>query len=163
MQLQNENHIRPTTPEDIEPLVSLTEATGMFKPLEIQALREVLDDYFDSNQENGHRCVTAEEQGEIVGFTYFAPTAMTEGSWHLWWIVVRKETQGSGVGKRLLRHFEDEVARNSGRRIFVETGSLPHYDPTRQFYLKTGYEQHAILKDYYAAGDSMIVFRKEIM
>jgi hypothetical protein len=26
--------------------------------------------------------------------------------------------------------------------------------------VKNNYEKHAILKDYYAAGDSMVVFRK---
>jgi ribosomal protein S18 acetylase RimI-like enzyme len=33
---------------------------------------------------------------------------------------------------------------------------------TRQFYRKHGYEQHAILKDYYAENDSMIIFRKAL-
>ena len=44
--------------------------------------------------------------------------------------------------------------------LFIETSSLPMYEPTRRFYLKHGYEQHALLKDFYAAGDSMVVFRK---
>ena len=34
----------------------------------------------------------------------------------------------------------------------METGSLPHYELTRQFYCKHGYEQHALLKDFYASG-----------
>ena len=55
------------------------------------------------------------------------------------------------------------VRRQGGRVLFIETGSLPHYELTRRFYLKHGYEQHAVLKDFYAAGESMIVFRKEFV
>jgi ribosomal protein S18 acetylase RimI-like enzyme len=44
----------------------------------------------------------------------------------------------------------------------IETSSLPHYGLTRKFYLKHGYEQTAILKDYYADGDDMVVFRKRM-
>jgi GNAT superfamily N-acetyltransferase len=154
--------IRPTIPEDAEPLIALTRDTAMFKPLEIQALREVLDDYFATNQAEGHVSVTSERDGRVVGFAYYAPAAMTEGTWHLWWIVVCKERQGGGVGRELLEHLEKDIRGRQGRVLFIETGSLPHYEPTREFYVKNGYEKHALLKDFYAAGDSMVVFRKEL-
>lgn len=154
--------IRPTNPADIEGLVALTEATGVFKPLEIVALREVLDDYFASNRDLGHLCVSDERAGALAGFAYYAPAAMTVGTWHLWWIAVRTDRQGSGVGRDLLEFLEQDIRRRQGRVLFIETGSLPHYEPTRRFYLKNGYEQHAVLKDFYARGDSQVVFRKEL-
>ena len=46
--------------------------------------------------------------------------------------------------------------------MFIETSSLPHSELTRKFYRKSGYEQHALLEDFYAAGDSMVVFRKAL-
>ncbi len=155
--------LRPTLPTDTDVLVALTETTGLFKPLEIVALREVLDDYHATNQADGHVALTLEEAGEILGFVYYAPAEMTEGTWQLWWIAVRKDQQGRGAGTRLLRHVEDDIRdRHNGRVLFIETGSLPIYDLTRAFYIKNGYEQHAILKDFYAAGDSMVVFRKAL-
>lgn len=154
--------IRATRLEDTETLVKLTRATGVFKPLEIQALREVLDDFFETNHREGHLCVTSEREGDIVGFAYYAPAAMTVGTWHLWWIAVRKERQGSGIGRDLLRHVEEDIRARKGRVLFIETGSLPQYEPTRRFYLKSGYEQHAMLKDFYAEEDSMIIFRKAL-
>lgn len=156
------NTIHPTTPEQTDTLVALTEATGLFKPIEVQALREVLDDYHAANRDYGHRCVTLVEDGELLGFAYYAPAAMTDRTWHLWWIVVRIDLQGRGLGGQLLDHLEDDIRSASGRVLFIETGSLPHYEPTRRFYVKHGYERHAELRDFYAAGDSMIVFRKEI-
>ena len=155
--------IRPTTPADTDTLVALTEATGLFKPLEIVALREVLDDYHATNQADGHFAITCEEAGAIVGFAYYAPAPMTEGTWHLYWIAVRNDQQGQGVGTRLLRHVENDIrATHQGRVLLIDTGSLPHYERTRQFYRKNGYEQHALLQDFYAEGDSMVVFRKAL-
>ena len=162
-QKYNEFMIRPTVPTDTDALVTLTEATGLFKPLEIVALREVLDDYHAVNEADGHFAFTLVEAGAIVGFVYYAPAEMTENAWQLWWIAVRKDQQGRGAGTRLLRHAEQDIRiHHRGRVLFIETGSLPIYDRTRAFYLKNGYEQHAILKDFYAAGDSMVVFRKEM-
>lgn len=153
--------IRPTTPEDADSLIALADETGMFKPLEIEALGEVLHDYFAENQQLGHRAVTAEAAGVITGFAYYAPAAMTEGTWHLWWIAVKKGLQGKGQGGDLLRHVEEGVRASGGRHLLIETGSLPHYEPTRQFYLKHDYDRHAVIEDFYAAGDSMVIFRKK--
>jgi GNAT superfamily N-acetyltransferase len=152
--------MRPTLPADTPALLALTEATGMFKPLEIQALQEVLDDYHATNHAHGHRCITEEENGHIRGYAYFAPAAMTEGTWYLYWIAVEKGLQGQGLGGVMLRYVEEAIRKEQGRHLLIETGSVPHYEPTRRFYLRNGYQQVAVLPDYYAVGDSMVVFRK---
>ncbi len=154
--------IRPTVPADIPALVELAAATGVFKPLEIQALREVLDDYFAANRNAGHRAITAEEDGDLLGFAYYAPAAMTDRTWYLYWIAVRKQRQAQGVGAALLRHAEDDARRAAARLFLIETSSLPHYELTRRFYLKHAYEVAAVLGDYYADGDDMVVFRKRL-
>src|SRR5438128_1296244 len=64
--------IRPTIPEDTPTLVALAEATGVFKPHEIVALREVLDDYHAENHAAGHRAVTYVQDDRIIGFAYYA-------------------------------------------------------------------------------------------
>ncbi len=141
--------ISPTTPADIEALIRMTAATGLFKPMEVQALREVLDDYFAVNWKHGHVSITCEEAGRLLGFAYYAPAAMTEGTWYLYWIVVRKDEQARGLGSQMLAHLEHDIAANHrGRVLFVETGSLPHYELTRKFYRKNGYEQHAALEGF---------------
>ncbi|HTU23829.1 MAG TPA: hypothetical protein VMF30_00440, partial [Pirellulales bacterium] len=82
--------IRPTTPADTDVLVPLADATGVFKPIEIQALREVLDDYHSTNHRHGHQSITFERSGEILGFAYYAPAAMTDHTWYLYWIAVTR-------------------------------------------------------------------------
>jgi GNAT superfamily N-acetyltransferase len=154
--------IRATRPEDTPLLVELARATGVFKPLEIQALREVLDDYHATNRALGHCCVTAEEADRITGFAYYAPSSMAERAWYLYWIAVRSDLQARGLGGRLLRHAEDEARSRDGRLLLIETSSLPHYDLTRKFYLKHGYVQDAVVHDFYADGDDMVIFAKRL-
>ena len=154
--------IRPTVPEDTPSLVTLAESTTVFKPMEIQALGEVLDDYHAHEKEIGHRCVTYEKDGKIIGFAYYAPAAMADRTWYLYWIAVKKDTHARGIGGELLKHVEADIRSQKGRLFLIETSSLPHYGLTRKFYLKHGYEQKAILRDYYADGDDMVVFRKRL-
>jgi ribosomal protein S18 acetylase RimI-like enzyme len=154
--------IRPTVPEDTPSLVALAEDTAVFKPMEIQALCEVLDDYHAHEKHVGHRSVTCEKDGKIMGFAYYAPGAMTDRTWYLYWIAVKKDSHARGIGGQLLKHVEADIQSQKGRLLLIETSSLPHYGLTRKFYLKHGYEQAAILKDYYADGDDMVVFRKRL-
>ena len=155
--------IRPTTPADTPHLLKLTEGTGVFKPHEIEALNEVLSDYHASTQAQGHIAVTFEQKGDILGYAYYAPAAMTDRTWYLYWIAVKRDTHAKGIGGKLLRHAEDDIRSRKGRVLFIETSSLPHYDLTRKFYLKHGYEKAAELLDYYSDGDNMVVFRKKFM
>src|SRR5262245_24114084 len=155
--------IRPTRPEDTDTLLSVAASTGVFKiPLEIDALRGVLDDYHASDDVASHRAITYERDGRPIGFAYYAPTPMTVGTWHLFWIFVDKTIQARGVGAELMRHVEDDIRAQGGRLLLIETAGLPHYDLTRKFYLKIGYQQAAVVPDFYADGDDQVIFSKRL-
>ena len=70
--------IRPTIPEETTLLVNLTEATGLFKPLEVEALTEVFADYFAGNRDFDHRSITAEHNGVVMGFVYNGETGTSD-------------------------------------------------------------------------------------
>jgi ribosomal protein S18 acetylase RimI-like enzyme len=152
--------IRPVVPADVPRLLELTAATRFFKPIDVEALREVLDDFFADP--GGHQCVAYEADDRIVGFAYYAEAVMTDRSWYLWWIAVDPSTQGRGVGRELMKHVEDDARRWGARLMLIETSSVPQYEPTRRFYLRLGYEQEALLRDYYRDGDGLVVFRKRL-
>ena len=154
--------IRPTTQADTPHLLKLTEETKVFKPHEIEALNEVLSDYHAEAHQQGHVAVTYEDKGRILGYAYYAPAAMTDRTWYLYWIAVTRATQAKGIGSQLLRHAEDDIRARKGRVLFIETSSLPHYAPTRRFYEKHGYEVAGVLRDYYGDGDDMVVFRRRL-
>lgn len=154
--------IRPTTPADTETLIAIASGTNVFKALELVALREVLDDYHAVNRADGHRAITSEQDGRILGFAYYAPTPMTDHTWHLYWIAVLKSEHAKGIGTELLKQAEADVISERGRLFLIETSGLPHYEPTRNFYLKHGYEPAAHIRDFYAEGDDQIVFWKKL-
>lgn len=154
--------IRPIHPTDLGPLVALADRTGMFKPMEVDALREVLVDYIEGKVAAGHRAVTLEDQGRVVGLAYWAPAAMTDRTWYLYWIAVEKVDQAKGYGGQLLRHAEDAAKAAGARIMLIETSNMAHYEPTRRFYLKHDYGVAGIIKDYYADQDDLVIFRKRL-
>jgi GNAT superfamily N-acetyltransferase len=154
--------IRPILPNETPTLVAMARGTEAFKPIEIQALQEVLDDYHAQNAAEGHRAVALETDGAVRGFAYFAEAAMTDRTWSLWWIVVDRAVQARGIGGELLQYVEAVVRSASGRQLVIETSSLPKYELTRRFYLKYGYAQIAAVKDFYADSDDMLFFRKRM-
>jgi ribosomal protein S18 acetylase RimI-like enzyme len=159
--LEKTSVIRPVTPEDTSELVSIVEDTGVFFPKDIVALKEVLAEYHEDDMASlGHRCVAFEENGRVVGFSYHAPASMCDRTWYLWWIAVRKNTQAKGVGSQLLQFVEDAIRGANGRLMIIETSSTPQYAPTHRFYLKHAYEVGAVLKDFYADGNDLVVYRK---
>src|SRR4051812_41543371 len=89
--------IRPSEPHDSVALIDLARATAVFKPIELVALGEVLDDYHARDRALGHRAVTHEQDGRPVGFSYYAPAAMTDRAWYLYWIAVDPRLQARGI------------------------------------------------------------------
>ena len=117
--------IRPVRPDDTPELLEIARGTGVFKPAEIVALREVLDDYHREAHARGHRADAFEHDGLPIGFVYYAPASMTDRTWYLYWIAVDKTVQARGTGGTLLRHAEDQIRLERGRLLLVETSSLP--------------------------------------
>src|SRR5690348_9964685 len=122
--------IRPTTTADTPELLALTADTGVFKPHEVETLEEVLADYHELNHGHHHVCVTDERDGQVLGFAYYAPDSMTDRTWYLYWIAVKRHTQARGIGSELLRYAEHDIRRRRGRLLLIETSSQPSYEPT---------------------------------
>jgi len=154
--------IRSTRPDDTPALLEIARGTEVFKPIEIVALQEVLDDYHATGHALGHVSINFERHGKILGFAYYAPASMTDRTWYLYWIAVEKGIQANGIGTQLLRRAEEDIDTHQGRLLLIETSSLPHYELTRRFYEKHGYHRVCTLDDYYADGDSLVVFGKRL-
>lgn len=158
--------IRLSQPNDIAAILSITEAIG-FQPGELEVVRNLLTDYFaDSNGRDSLQKSNAEQfwltnhqdNGEIIGVAYCEPERMTDQTWNLQLIAIHPNHQGQGYGGKLLRHVEATLKACGGRMLLVET--LASFNLAQAFYKKYGYEEEARIRDFYAAGDDKIVFRK---
>jgi ribosomal protein S18 acetylase RimI-like enzyme len=154
--------IRPALADETPVLLALTDTAGVFKPHEIDTLREVLDDYHAGRSGSEHVCVVDVRDGRIVGYAYYAPDIMTDRTWYLYWIAVARDVQGSGIGRGLMAHVEADIRDRRGRLLLIETSSLPHSEGTRKFYARLGYAVAGVIADFYSDGDSMVIFRKRL-
>jgi GNAT superfamily N-acetyltransferase len=155
--------IRRIQPQDRDRLSSILKATDMFTPAEIDVALELIDaDLADADQEDYHVYV-ADLMGQPVGYACFGPTPATEGTYDLYWIAVDPSVQNQGIGKALLGFVERTVAERKGRLVVIETSSQPKYEPTRQFYLRFGYELEARVRGFYKPGDDRLIFVKTLI
>lgn len=87
---------------------------------------------------------------------------MTTGTWNLLFIAIHPDYQGQGRGTTLIHHVEQTLMARGVRLLLVETSGVPSFERTRRFYRQRGYEQEARIREFYAAGDDKIVYRKAL-
>ncbi|MBD1871616.1 GNAT family N-acetyltransferase [Oculatella sp. FACHB-28] len=150
--------IRPSIPDDTIALIDIAKTIG-FQPDELEALSEMLSDYFGGDRDTDHFWITDDDNGP-VGVAYCEPERMTDQTWNLQLIAIRPDRQGQGRGATLLSYVEQTLASCGGRMLVVETSGMPDFERTRTFYAKCGYEEEARIRDFYTTGDDKIVYRK---
>lgn len=141
---------------------ALTEATGYFRADEVDVAVELVDETLAKGEAAGYRFFFADEGEKLVGYACFGAIPCTLTSWDLYWIAVDPALQGRGLGRELLGAVEAEVASAGGLGVYVETSGKEEYAPTRAFYLRCGYTVAAEFADFYAPGDSKVVFVKRV-
>ncbi len=154
--------IREVVPEDRKDLLQILEATGVFQEHEIEVADEVLCD--SMNPASGyHSFCCVNEENHAMGYVCWGPTPCTSGTHDLYWIAVHPDFQGHGVGKQLLHYAEDQARKENARLMMIETSSVNDYEATRTFYTQNGYEQFAVIPDFYREGDHKIIYGKRFV
>ena len=149
--------VKPADQEIVQQLVS---ATGLFRPGEIAVAGELVTTRLEKGPTSGYEFIFAEQKREVVGYVCYGHNTLTVSSYDIYWIAVKPEKQGSGIGQQLLAEAERLIAAAGGTRIYIETSHRPDYLATRGFYERCGYTLAAVLEDYYAPGDSKATYVK---
>ena len=153
-----------TTPEkrDIQRVMEIIESTKFFYDHEVEIAAELVAERLAHGEETGYYFVFAEVDGVTVAYSCFGPITMSTTSFDLYWIATHNDYRGKGIGRKLL----DEtcrIAKKMGCKILIaETSGLPHYAPTRAFYINNNFELEATLKDFYTDGDDKLFYTKRI-
>jgi ribosomal protein S18 acetylase RimI-like enzyme len=121
---------------------------------------ELLDEALAGDDD--YRFVGAYTGEQLVGYACWGPTPGTVGTADLYWIVVDPKQQGAGIGTLLLRDVEGRLTADGCRLIVVETSSRADYQPTRAFYERRGFTRAATIPGYYAPGDDLVVYTKDL-
>ncbi|MFL5603714.1 MAG: GNAT family N-acetyltransferase, partial [Gemmatimonadaceae bacterium] len=158
--------IRPLVAADRSGVFRILESAGNFTPEEVATALELIDEWLELGEHSGYLTYVLESQSEglseVLGYVCFGPTPLTEATYDLYWIAVDKSKHRGGVGKRLMKFTEEEIARRGGRMLLVETSSQETYGGTIQFYEKTGYELVGKILEYYKPGDDKLIFAKRL-
>ncbi len=149
-------------PEDRLAVGRLVYATGFFSEEEADIAVELVEERLAKGDASGYFFLLAEEGDRLLGYACFGPIPGSVHSFDLYWIAVDPGEQGRGIGRLLLTASERIMAGRGARRIYADTSSRPQYEPTRAFYLACGYLQEAVLNDFYAPGDSKVIFVKTL-
>jgi ribosomal protein S18 acetylase RimI-like enzyme len=153
--------IRPAVPADRERIQQILISTARFTRQEIGWAMELVDLVFAGRPEYETH-VVEQPDGAVQGYVLFGATPMAEGVWDLYWIAVDPSQQGQGLGQVLLRFVENEVRRQAGRMLLIETSSKRSYAPTLRFYQRAGYHEISRIKDFYRIEDDKVVFSKSL-
>ncbi len=138
----------------------LAEATGYFSAVEAEVAEELVNEGLSKGLESGYHFVFAELDGKLAGYACYGPVPLTASSYDLYWIVVSPEFQGKGLGRILLREAERLARQAGGSRLYADTSGRAQYGSTRAFYERVGFRREALLEDFYAPGDSKVIYSK---
>ena len=147
--------LQPSHRSDI---ASIVRATAVFSEEEVAVALEL----FDEGQPD-YEFVGAFIGDRLVGYACYGLTPATDRTYDLYWIAVHPDAQRTGAGAALMAEVERRLEERRARLVIVETSSRDDYEPTRRFYAKRGYGEHARLRDFYAAGDDRVILGKRLV
>jgi ribosomal protein S18 acetylase RimI-like enzyme len=152
--------VRELVAVDRPAVEEMLEACGAFNEEEVRVALEMVDEAVGSDGE--YSVFAAETDGRVCGYVLVGPTPLTASTWHLYWICVHPDFQGSGVGRALQTHVESFIRARGGERIVLETDGMASYERTREFYRRAGYTEAGVIPDYFKPGSDCVLFYKEL-
>lgn len=153
---------RTIKPSDVGAIVAMVRSTGFFSKEELAIAKELAQEKLQNKKGCSYRFLFAQRHDQVVGYTCYGRIPGTQSSFDIYWIVVDKKYQGRGLGKTLMAKTEQLIVQSGGKRVYVETSSRKQYKPTHAFYECCGYRREASLKNFYAKGDSKIIYSKAL-
>jgi ribosomal protein S18 acetylase RimI-like enzyme len=149
--------------EDGHAIHRIAATSGFFSREELVTVDELWKEYIKRGKlASGYYFVVYKENGQVLGFTCYGPRSLTQSTYDLFWIATEKEAKGRGIGKALLAYTEKDIASMGGSLLIAETSGRELYFPTRGFYEKLGYLKEAIIRDFYAPGDDLVLYTKKL-
>jgi D-alanine-D-alanine ligase len=149
-------------PSDMKIVRDIVVSSGFFSEAEIDVAVELVQERLNKGLASGYHFLFAERKGDIIGYACFGPIPCTLESYDVYWIALKNELRGGGLGRLILKQVENKIMEMGGKRIYVETSSRDQYKPTQSFYRRCGYREEAVLKDFYSPGDHKVIFLKGV-
>ena len=139
-----------------ESLADLLARTPEFSADDVAVALELIDDALQGGRD--YRFLVDTAGGSAQGYVCYGATAMTEGTYDLYWICVDPSKKGHGIGRGLVSAMEQEISAEGARLVRVETAGSAEYAATRLFYERVGYKIVAKIPDFYRPGNDLVIY-----
>jgi L-2,4-diaminobutyric acid acetyltransferase len=158
--------VREVKPDEFPKVVELTKNC---KPLEVypEHFYKIIFRYFKD------LCIVAEDKGQLIGFAMGFSAQNPDRTCFLWQIGVNPNSQSKGIGKKMVKYFEEKIKSLGYNRIEL-TVDLEN-TPSQKLFEKLNYEnsskkEEAIVskdgkiaaKDFYGPARHFIVYTKTV-
>jgi ribosomal protein S18 acetylase RimI-like enzyme len=156
--------VHSAVPADGQAVLRVINSIDSFSPEESDCVNELWEDFAQNGKLSAYQfCVSKDDtHNKINGFACYGKHALTRSTYDLYWIAVDPYQQRSGVGSNLLFFVEEQVSSQAGSQLLIETSSTQDYKAARMFYRQHHYKKASILRDFYAPGDHLIIFSKNL-
>lgn len=150
-----EFEIRPVKAKDLPGLALVADETGLFPADMVPDLAGPA-----LAGESGVILLTGLKDLRPVGLCYVVQETLADGVWNMLALGVLPRVQRTGLGTQLVTRVEEELHAKSQRMIIVDTSGTDGFVAARAFYHRNAYQEEARIRDYWAAGDDKLTFRK---
>jgi len=151
-------NIRIVTSTDIAGLKEVLDSSGLFPS---EYLDDMISDYL-YNADSQDIWLTYLEGNKHAAFCYCVPEKLADRTYNLLAIGVSQEYQRKGIASELMKYIEQLLKRKDGRLLIVETSSDIAQSSARKFYQKSGYNQEAVIRDFWKEGEDKVIFCKKL-
>lgn len=152
--------IRQLRQSDVKHIEEILRKTKVFSENEIKVGMELVVIAASDLNQTDYNVYVYEEDGKVLGYYCTGKRPLTDGVYDLYWIAVDPDAGIKGIGKKLIQHAENFVLEKKGRWLLAETSSKASYEKTRNFYFRNNFSVIVQINDFYAMGDSLIIFGK---
>jgi Acetyltransferase (GNAT) family. len=147
--------------EERKRVEEILRSTDFFYDFEIDTALEIADETIAKGmEESGYYWLKVIDDDGVVAFANYGKNAFSTHSWELYWIAVHDNSRHKKLGSALLKAIEDDVRKQGGKILWIETSGRPKYAATEAYYQRNGYELAASLKEFYGPGDPKQVYVK---
>ena len=150
--------IREVIHSDLDSLKIVLDSCGLFPS---EYLDDMISDYFH-NLDTNEIWFTYVENDSPISIGYCIPEKLTSGTYNLLAIGVFENHQRKGVAVEMMNFIEQKLKTIGARVLIVETSSDDAQIGARNLYQKLGYNQEAVIRDFWNEGEDKIVYWKKL-
>lgn len=153
---------RRIDPADRQTVFELLAGTGAFRAHELEVAMELIDIALTKPAQQDYHPFVLLDDGRIVAYACFGKDPMTRSTYDLYWIATRADQTRRGFGQKIFAVVEDQIRKQGGRLLVIETSSKEEYRGTQVFYARNGCELVARMTDFYDEGDDKLIYSKRL-